>query len=210
MSRLEEIGEGIIDYLEQKNEARDAALQLSRTIIRSCAIAIKSVHRNESEGAERHLQQVKEKVQELKAKLEPYPDLYHAGYSQDALKEYAEASIVRAVIAGDSLPGPEELGVEIASYLGGMGDAVGELRRRLLDALRLDQLDTAQELLDHMDEFYGFLMTVDFPDAITGKLRRVTDVNRGIVERTRGDLVASMRQSALTEALEAVEKKLDS
>jgi translin len=208
MDRLEQIGAEIIGYLESKNEARDAALQLSRAIIRSCAIAIKSVHRNETDEADEHLGRAKQKIDELKETLRAYPDLYHAGYSQDALKEFAEASIVQSVINGGQLPGPEDLQVEIAAYLGGMGEAVGELRRRLLDALRQDELDEAEQLLERMDDFYGFLVTVDFPDAITRKLRRITDVDRGIVERTRGDLVASMRQATLREALEAVEKKI--
>lgn len=209
MDRLEQVGAEIISYLESKNEARDAALQLSRAIIRSCALAIKSVHRNETAKADEHLGQAKQKIEELKETLSAYPDLYYAGYSQDALKEFAEASIVQSVITGGQLPGPDELQVEIAAYLGGMGEAVGELRRRLLDALRQDQLDEAEQLLERMDDFYGFLVTVDFPDAITRKLRRITDVDRGIVERTRGDLVASMRQASLREALEAVEKKIN-
>lgn len=209
MDRLEQVGAEIISYLESKNEARDAALQLSRAIIRSCALAIKSVHRNETAKADEHLGQAKQKIEELKETLSAYPDLYYAGYSQDALKEFAEASIVQSVITGGQLPGPDELQVEIAAYLGGMGEAVGELRRRLLDALRQDQLDEAEQLLERMDDFYGFLVTVDFPDAITRKLRRITDVDRGIVERTRGDLVASMRQATLREALEAVEKKIN-
>lgn len=209
MDRLEQVGAEIISYLESKNEARDAALQLSRAIIRSCALAIKSVHRNEAAKADEHLGQAKQKIEELKETLSAYPDLYYAGYSQDALKEFAEASIVQSVITGGQLPGPDELQVEIAAYLGGMGEAVGELRRRLLDALRQDQLDEAEQLLERMDDFYGFLVTVDFPDAITRKLRRITDVDRGIVERTRGDLVASMRQASLREALEAVEKKIN-
>jgi translin len=208
MSRLEEIGEVIIGYLEQKNQARDSALQLSRAIIRNCAIAIKSVHRNETAAATAHLEQAKEKVEELKQTLKPYPDLYHAGYSRDALKEFVEASIVQSVISGATLPSPEDLQVEIAAYLGGMGEAVGELRRRLLDALRQDSLDEAEQLMERMEDFYGFLVTVDFPDAITGRLRRITDVDRGIIERTRGDLVASIRQTALRQALEAIENKI--
>lgn len=209
MDRLEQVGAEIISYLESKNDARDAALQLSRAIIRSCALAIKSVHRNETAKADEHLGQAKQKIEELKETLSAYPDLYYAGYSQDALKEFAEASIVQSVITGGQLPGPDELQVEIAAYLGGMGEAVGELRRRLLDALRQDQLDEAEQLLERMDDFYGFLVTVDFPDAITRKLRRITDVDRGIVERTRGDLVASMRQATLRDALEAVEKRIN-
>ena len=133
----------------------------------------------------------------------------HMGYTQDAFKEYAEASIVFALLGGEALPDPDELGVEYAAYLGGLGEAVGELRRRTLDILRQEHSEEAERLLAMMDDIYGLLVTVDFPDAITGNLRRTTDLVRGLVERTRGDLTTSLQQSSLRAALDAVEKKLD-
>lgn len=209
MQRLGPIGDRILNYLEGKNAARDSALQQSRTLIRHCATAIRAAHREERQLAKQHLTEAQQLVHALKRALEPYPDLYHAGYTQDALKEYAEASIVYALLAGEELPDPDELGVEYAAYLGGLSDAVGELRRRTLDVLRHDQHAEAERLLDAMDEIYGLLVTVDFPDAITGKLRRLTDVVRGLVERTRGDLTTSLQQRELKSALQSMEKRLD-
>ena len=150
-------------------------------------------------------EQIKEALSE---ELEAYPDLYHAGYTQDAFKEYAEASIVDALFSGEPLPDPDELNMEYAAYLGGLGEAAGELRRRTLDILRHNQSEEAERLLQMMDEIYGLLVTVDFPDAITGKLRRLTDVVRGIVERTRGDLTTSLRQDDLKSALQAMQDRL--
>lgn len=208
MDGLEEFGERILTYLEAKNQARDAALQRSRTLIRHCATAIRAAHRDDREQARQHLQQAQQMVATLQADLQPYPDLYHAGYSQDALKEYAEASIVFALLADEPLPDPDELGVEYAAYLAGLSEAVGELRRRTLDVLRHDQFAEAERLLSIMDDIYGLLVKVDFPDAITGKLRRLTDLVRGLVERTRGDLTTSLQQGELKAALRALEKKL--
>ena len=208
MDRLEAIGERILSYLERKNGARDVALQRSRTLIRHCATAIRAAHRQERELAREHLDQAKAIIEELRADLSSYPDLYHAGYTQDAFKEYAEASIVFALLVDDPLPDPDELGVEYAAYLGGLGEAVGELRRRTLDILRQAQATEAEHLLEAMDEIYGLLVTVDFPDAITGNLRRTTDLVRGLVERTRGDLTTSLQQDSLRAALDSVEKKL--
>jgi translin len=209
LNSLDGIGERILAYLDGKNAARDLALRHSRTLIRHCATAIRAAHRDERELAQEHLQQAREIKETLREELEPYPDLYHAGYSQDALKEYAEASIVYALLAGEPLPDPDDLGVEYAAYLGGLGEAAGELRRRTLDILRHNRSDEAERLLEMMDEIYGLLVTVDFPDAITGKLRRLTDVVRGIVERTRGDLTTSLQQDELKSALQSVQNQLN-
>ncbi len=209
MDKLDAIGEQIRQHLEAKNAARDAALAQSRTLIRHCATAIRSIHRNERQAAREHLASARELISILQRDLAGYPDLYHAGYTQDALKEYAEANISYALIGGEALPLPEELGVEAAAYLGGLGETVGELRRRVLDLMRHDEMDEAERLLSIMDEIYGLLVTLDFPKAITGNLRRINDMVRGVTERTRGDLTTSFQQRELRSAMRAVEEKLD-
>jgi translin len=208
MHTLEAIGERIRQHLEEKNAARDRALQHSRTLIRHCANAIRAVHRDERQEASLHLQEASALVEELRHGLSAYPDLYHAGYAQDALKEYAEANITYALIGGEQLPDPDALGVEYAAYLGALGEAAGELRRRVLDILRHGHSQEAERLLSAMDDIYGLLVTVDFPDAITGNLRRTTDMVRGVTERTRGDMTTSFQQHELKVALKAVEEKL--
>ncbi len=210
MKNLEDIGERIRTYLEHKNQARDEALSRSRLLIRHCSRAIRAVHRGERSVAQEHITEAKNLLEESKEMLSSYPDLYFAGYSREAMKEYAEASIVFALVGDEPLPAPEDLGVEYAAYLGGLGEAAGELRRRTLDILRQDNASEGERLLEAMEEIYGFLVTVDFPDAITGNLRRITDMVRGVTERTRGDLTTSIQQGELKDALRAVEEKLDS
>jgi translin len=138
-----------------------------------------------------------------------YADLYHAGYTQDALKEFAEASITYALITDRSLPDPDELGVEYAAYLNGLGEAAGELRRHVLDLIRHGELERAEKVLSMMDDIYGVLVTIDFPNAVTGGLRRTTDMVRGVLERTRGDLTMSLRQDRLQQALRDFEKRVN-
>jgi translin len=210
MDDLQAIGERALAHLEEKNAARDEALQLSRTLIRHCAHAIRAVHRDERESAREQLDQARELVDRLKTGLAPYPDLYHAGYSQDALKEFSEANVVYALVGSEPLPAPETLGVDYAAYLGGLGEAAGELRRRTLDVLRHDGIAEAERLLAAMDDIYDLLVTVDYPDAITGGLRRITDMVRGVVERTRGDLTTTHQQLALKAALQDLQGRLDS
>jgi translin len=154
------------------------------------------------------LSTARQAARELVADLEPYPDLYHAGYTQDALKEYVEAQMVFAFVKDGDLPTPSELGVEPPAYLKGLAEAASELRRHSLDLMRRNSLDRAEEMLGVMDEVYAQLMTVDFPDAITGGLRRTTDMLRGVVQRTRGDLTTAFRQEMMRQALRDFEEKM--
>ncbi len=208
MERFDAIGERIRQHLEEKNAARDRALQQSRTLIRHCSLAIRAAHRDERPEAAAELATAAHLQLELRANLQAYPDLLHAGYTQDALKEFVEASIVCAILAGEPLPTPEDIGIDNAAYLCGLGEAAGELRRRVLDILRHGRTEEAERLMTVMDDIYGLLVTMDFPDAITGSLRRITDMVRGVVERTRGDLTTTSQQNDLKRALRSLEDKL--
>ncbi len=208
MQHLEEIIERIRRSFDARTGARDHALAQTRLLTRHCANAIRAVHREERDLAEENLEEAKRLVKSLQADLAEYPDLYFAGYTQDALKEYAEASITYALVQDDALPEPEELGVEYATFLQGLAESVGELRRRCLDILRHGHSLEAERLLSHMDDIYTVLVTMDYPDAITGGLRRLTDIVRGVTERTRGDLTISLRQEQLEESLRRVEEQL--
>jgi len=208
MHKLEAIAERIHQSFEARTTARDQILAQARTLTRHCANTIRAVHRDEFDLAEDHLREARLLVESIRTMLSEYPDLYYAGYSQDALKEFAEASIVYAMIKEVGLPTPEDLGLECATYLQGLAEAVGEFRRRCLDALLHERSQEAEKLLGHMDNIYAVLVTMDYPDAITGGLRRLTDLARGIIERTRGDLTISLRQEHLEQSLRRVEKIL--
>ncbi len=208
MNRLDRIVEEIRTQLEIKCAARDVALQRSRNLIRLCADAIRAAHRGEYTDAQALLAGTKQAAQELVTDLAPFPDLYHAGYTQDALKEYVEAQSVYSFITGGELPGWSDLGVEPSAYLNGLAEAASELRRHTLDLMRQNRLDRAEEMMAIMDDVYSQLMTVDFADAITGGLRRTTDMLRGVVERTRGDLTTAFRQEMMRKALRELEERL--
>jgi len=208
INRIASIGEAVIVRLEGINAARERALAESRQIIRLSANAVRAVHRNEFDVAEELLRQAQELKDALVSHLADYPSIYWSGYVQDAHKEYAEARITLGVIGGRAIPDPAQLGVEDAVYLNGLGEAAGEFRRYCLDAMRRGDLSRAEALLQVMDEIYGLLVSVDYPDAVTGGLRRTTDMVRGVLERTRGDLTLALQQQALTEALGRAETLL--
>ncbi|MGA2112197.1 MAG: haloacid dehalogenase [Anaerolineales bacterium] len=208
MNEIPGLSDRIRKLLDAKNLAREQALGRSRTLIRHCALAIRAVHRGERELALAQLGEARSEARALREELGSYPDLYFAGYCQDSLKEFAEASIVSALVAGEPMPAPEEIGVELAPYLNGLGEAAGELRRHCLDVIRLGNPEEAERLLGLMDEIYALLVTLDYPDALTGNLRRTTDMVRGVTERTRGDLTLSLRLEDTQKALGVLRAKL--
>jgi translin len=209
LENLDDIAERIRQAFEAKNSARDEALRRSRELIRRCANTIRATHRAEFEEAGQLLATAHQAASELAECVADYPDLYYAGYTQDALKELAEASITYALITDGPLPDPDDLGIEYAPYLNGLGEAIGELRRHVLDIIRRGQTERAEEMLAAMDDIYAVLVTMDFPDAITRRLRRTTDIMRRVLERTRGDLTMAMRQDKLQEALQAFEERVN-
>jgi translin len=189
--------------LGAKHDARERALERSRQSIRCSANAIRAVHRGDLGPARALLAEAAEALGQARASCAGQPEVEHAGFVADAAKEYAEARTTFALVTGAVLPGPDELGVPDAAYLNGLAEAVGELRRHLLDSLRAGHLERSEMLLGAMDEIHAVLVTIDYPDGVTGGLRRSTDVARSIIERTRGDLTSALVQARLRQALEA-------
>ena len=208
MDNLNQIAERVHQVFELRTRARDKALGQARQLTRFAAHTIRAVHRNEVDLAAENLAQARTLVEALKQDLAGFPDLYFAGYTQDAIKEYAEASITSALVQNQPLPTPEELGLEHATFINGLAEVPGELRRRCLDILRRGYSQEAERLLSCMDDIYDLLVTLDYPDAITNGLRRQTDLVRGILERTRGDLTISQREQQLQLALEKTQAQL--
>lgn len=197
ITQLRATAETARQSLADTDTARERALRLSREMIRHCADSIRAIHRGEFDSASALISSAAALVDESGALLQEHPEVYFTGYMQDALKEYVEANAVLAFIQGKPLPTPEDLQVGAAPYLGGLADTVGELRRHILDKLRHDDFDGCERALALMDEIYTILVTMDFPDAVTRGLRRSTDMVRGILERTRGDLTVALRQQRL-------------
>lgn len=206
--QIEALAERAREAFAAKNVAREAGLSRSRETIRHSANAIRAVHRGEFDRAAELVGRAGDLLAEAKSALAEHPDILHAGFVHDAAKEYAEAKVTLALISGGALPDYRDLGIDIPAYLNGLAEAVGELRRYLLDRLNAGEVERCTEVLEVMDEVYGILVTFDFPDAMTGGLRRTTDNVRGILERTRGDLVLANRQRQLEESMRRFGEKL--
>lgn len=208
MSDLQAIGRTAQEYLATKFTARERALPKSRAAIRLCANAIRAAHCGEFDQSTKLLTEAGGLLRDMALDLREHQDIFYAGFVADAQKEYAEAALTSALMQRQPPPTPEALGVEWAPYLNGLGEAVGELRRYILDRMRQGRLEGCEELLADMDEIYSQLITLDYPDAITGNLRRTTDAVRGILEKTRGDLTLAVSQERLNDAMTRVHESL--
>ena len=208
MHKLEKIAEQIRQDFEIRTELRDEALKQTRQLTRACSLAIRAVHRNDFDIMEEYLTEAQSLADKIRENLKDHPDLQNAGYTQDSLKEFVEANVTCALIQNQALQTPDELGVENAIYVNGLAEVVGELRRRILDILRSGYSQEAERLLNHMDDFYSILVTMDYPDAVTHGLRRQTDLARNLVEKTRGDITFSLRGEDLTQAISILSMQL--
>jgi translin len=205
---LDGIAEDVHARFAERMRARERALPVSRTAIRSCANAIRAIHRRDFDLAHRLMDEAKAAIDEGLEAVRDQPEIRYAGYLQDAQKEYAEARVTEAVVTGSPIPSPDDLGVEDAPYLNGIAEAIGEARRHALDLLREGRVSDGESMLSAMDDLYAVLVTMDYPDAITGNLRRSTDVARTLIEKTRGDLSVARVSQDLHDALDRHARQL--
>ena len=199
---LSRISDDVRLRMDGRVAARERALPAARRSIRASANAIRAIHRGERDVAGRLIDESRDCLREAQQALEAQPEIFYAGFVQDAEKEYAEARLTDALVSDETVPGPEELGIGLAPFLNGMAEAIGEGRRAILDRLRRGEVKEGERILAAMDEIFGVLVTMDYPDAVTGNLRRSTDVARSLVEKTRGDLTTSIVQENLRESLD--------
>lgn len=207
-TNLGSISQEIISRFDKHSHARDRALNEGRQVVRLSANSIRAVHRGDFDQASDLLTETEERLRDVIRQLASYPSIYWAGYVQDAMKEFAEAKITFAMVHNDQIPDPGDLGVEDAPYLNALAEAASEMRREVLDRLREDDQAEAIRLLDRMNDVYDVLVTIDYPDAITGGLRRTTDALRAVLERSRGDVTITLTQKRLEKALHSAEDRL--
>lgn len=210
MENIKAIAEQIRNILDETNLAREDALRLSREVIRLSANSIRASHREDFDEACELKAQARAKVEETRQNLKDKLEIYYTGYVQDAQKEYAESELTYAIIREIPFPTYDELGVESPAYLNGLAEAIGESRRHVLDVMRHGDLDRAERILGIMDDVYYILITFDYPDAVTQGLRRQTDMVRGVLERTRGDLTLLLQQRRLEKQQQELEASIKS
>jgi translin len=197
------IGNAVLEQLQEIHLAREAALARCREVIRASGLAIRAMHRRRDDEALEQLRLAEQSLRDAQGSLTPFPQLAATGFLHDAEKEYAEATLTNALIEGLPLPSPNELRVGLPAWLNGLAEAASELRRHLLDCLRHGDVKRGEDLLGTMEDVFDLLVTVEYPDAITGGLRRAADALRAVVERSRADVTTTVLQTNLQRAIES-------
>jgi translin len=205
VKNLDEVISEIEARLDEKDEVRELAIKSSRTIARLAGSVIQGMHRGEDVRSA--LQETHEEVLKLKSLLDGHPDLFHAGFVENAMQEACEAFLVRAILESAAVPTPKECGVTDTAFLLGLGDAVGELRRFAMTALRDGDVASASGFLEKMERILDTLMRFDYPTALVA-LKRKQDVARSLIEKTRGEVAVAAQGLELSKKLDAVRRRL--
>ncbi len=190
---LQEVGNTIEEELDDKDSVREIAIKSSREIVRLSSRAIMKMHRGENCSEE--IKKVKDEVWHLRSLLlKEYPDIYYAGFVQNAMQEYVEAMLFYSVMHNRDWPTHKDLNVNATAYLMGCGDLVGELRREVLENLREENFERAEEYLKIMEEIYEMLLRFNYPSGLV-PIKQKQDLARALVEKTRGEItIATMNR----------------
>ena len=206
MANLESNLNNLSETFDKLNEIRETSLTISRAIVRDCSKSIRFIHRNDIKGSEKFIDSAKKKITELKKLTENVSEISFAGYVLDAEREYVEAVLFYAYESKGYIEPFEKFNVHPSSYIQGIGDTIGEWRRKALDHLRNLELVKSESYLNIMEEGLGILNELDYPDALTGGLRRYADNARGIIERTRSDITNAFVNEALRNDISNIKK----
>ena len=188
MSDIDKNLDSLIISFDSINKIREQSLTISREIIRDCSKSIRFLHRNDTKESKVFLSKAKNKIKKLKRITKGISEINYAGYVIDAEREFVEATLFFTFETANRLESFENFDVHPSSYVQGIGDVIGEWRRKALENLRKLDLNTAEKYLDIMEDSLEILNELDYPDAITGGLRRYADNARALIERTRADL----------------------
>jgi len=194
--KLKEIFSKIIKNLDEIDTEREEILKISRQMIRNCSVAIKSIHRKEFNIYQEKIDEIKRNHANLLTIVEKNPHIF-SRYLKTPEQEFIEAICLHAIIKKLDLPDPADYNVSDVNYLLGLADVIGELRRFILDKIRNGEIDDLDQILNDMEDIYSYLFSLDYPKGITQDLRRKTDVARGIIEKTRGDISLSIQMNEL-------------
>jgi translin len=205
---LKSILEKIQEELRKREGVREEVQRDMRRATRLSKQAILFTHQERFEDAKNLLEEVSRIFAKLREVSKGHPELFHSGLVSAAFEEYTEAHTLLRLIEEDRFIYPEELGVPAISYVLGLGDVVGELRRRALDSIRKGKVEAAEICLERMERIYSELTAMDDAYLLVSGLRRKCDVARHLIEITRGDVTIEARRSALAQSILKLEETI--
>ncbi len=188
--------------LESSLEAREDLIKNTRQIVNLCSESIIDCHKGNTRSAAKKIQSAKNLLEKYRKRTSG--QLYK--YLIPPEQEFVEASALLAIIEGRPIPSFEALKVKEESYVLGLLDCVGELRRNIYDKMRAGKLDDAKKNFEVMEELYLQLYPLAYFDKIVKELRRKLDVDRILVEETRTALTEEIRRSELIKSIKKARK----
>ena len=206
MSELESNLNNLSITFDKLNDIREQSLAISREIVRECSKSIRNIHRNDVSSAKEHMESAQNKIEKLKNICSDISEISYAGYVLDAEREFVEAVLFYNFDVNGYIEPYKKFNVHPSSYIQGIGDTIGEWRRKALDHLRNLDIKKAETYLEIMEEGMGILNELDYPDALTGGLRRYADNARSIIERTRSDITNAFINEALRKDISNINK----
>ncbi|MCM8759485.1 MAG: haloacid dehalogenase [Candidatus Omnitrophica bacterium] len=201
-TELERLEKEFRDFFENIDIAREQSLKLSREVTRLSSRAIKKLHQQNYDEAQKLLEQATTLLISARQAVIKFPEVQYAGFLHNAEKELIEGLIFFKILKDNSIFIPDFDAFDRISFLHGLCEAMGELRRNILDRIRKDQVEDLENMLSLMDDVYYFVSCFDYPDVITRNLRRVLDVLRSTVEKTRADITLTLQQKSLEKKLQ--------
>jgi translin len=172
-------------HLRSREQRREELYQRARRLRRLSQTTMMHLHAGDPTSGD--LAEIRRGMAELSKELRD-DGRGDESVALDALQEAVEAVLLGKAAAGEPFPGPADLGVEPEPYLLGLGDVVGEVRRRVLDRLGRDDLAGAESEMALMESLTRALLHFDTTRAIV-PLKPKQDAARAMLERTRGELV---------------------
>ena len=206
MSESEANLENLSSIFDKLNDIREQSLTTSREIVRECSKSIRNIHRNDEVSAKEHIENARKKLENLKSITSDVSEISYAGYVLDAEREFVEAVMFYTFEVSGYIEPFNNFNVHPSSYIQGIGDTIGEWRRKALDHLRNLDIKKAETYLAIMEEGMGTLNELDYPDALTGGLRRYADNARSIIERTRSDITNAFINESLRKDISNINK----
>ena len=183
--------------LKNMQDSREYLIKNTREVILLCSQSIISIHRLDLETGRKKVDHAKKLLDEIRKKSKS--DLYR--YIITAEQELVEAFAFISVVEKSDMPSAESLGVRGESYILGLLDCIGELKRLVYDSIRVGKINDAKKFFEIMENLYLFLYPFAIYDKIINETRRKLDVNRILIEDARAAVTEEIRRSVLIDAI---------
>ncbi len=183
--------------LSKTQDQREFLLKNTREVISICSKAIIEVHKNDIKSAKSKISKVEKLLKKYRKKTTPEIQKYLITPEQ----EFVEAVSLISISEKKEIPSHKKLKVMEESYVLGLLDCIGELKRMIFDKIRNNNVKEATRIFDVMQDLYDNLYGFSMYDKVVKEARRKVDVARKLVDDARSVITEEKRRSELNQTL---------